>query len=335
VTVLNLLAWHGMPAPEALDRISSLADVSFVVSRISSNEDLERALDNGQYDLICPSDYLVAKLVRQGRLELLDHERLMNLPHLAGWCWDMPYDVTCRHSVPLAFGTTGYLAERGSHDGSWRSLFQPKSGIRVGMLGEVREVIGAALKATGHSLNESGADALADAERLLVAQRPSVDTYSSDDFLTPILSRSVQMQHAWSSPGNVAVDRDSELEYVVPREGAMMWVTTAAILSDSPTKETALAVLDALLLPEIAALTTVCSGYATPNDSARHTLDQGLRDNPVLYPSHAVLQRCELASDLGAGEGMMQTLFDSIVGPPVQFEGAARFPDHDDEAQWR
>jgi spermidine/putrescine transport system substrate-binding protein len=303
-----------MPAPEALDRVSSLVDVSFVVSRVSSNEDLELALDDDEYDLVCPSDYLVAKLVRQGRLELLDHERLVNLTHLSEWCWDMPYDAGCRHSAPLAFGTTGYLAERGSHDGSWRSLFNPGCGVRVGMLGEVREVIGAALRAAGHSLNDSRSDALADAETLLLAQRPSVDSYSSADFVTPILSRSVQTQHAWSSPGYLAVAEDSDLEYVVPTEGAMMWVTTAAIPIDCPVKEVALAALDALLLPEIAALTTVCSGYATPNRSARDALDRSIRDNRVLYPCDDVLRRCELASDLGRGEARMQALFDSIVG---------------------
>ena len=94
------------------------------------------------------------------------------------------------------------------------------------MLAEVREVVGAALIAAGHSPNDTGAAALEAASGLLERQRWQVARYDSDDFVGPVVAGSVIAHHAWSGPAAHAVRAHPGLRYVVPDEGAVLWVTT-------------------------------------------------------------------------------------------------------------
>ena len=140
------------------------------------------------------------------------------------------------------------------------------------MLAEVREVVGAALIAAGHTPNDTGDAALEAASGLLERQRWQVARYDSDDFIGPVVDGTVIAHHAWSGPSAHAVRANPGLRYVVPDEGAVLWVTTAAIPADAPDPELSLALLRELMDPHLAAYTTEHYGYATPNEAARPLL---------------------------------------------------------------
>lgn len=300
-TRLRLLVWPGMPAPEALREVERRLGLELEAEVISSNEDLESRMDlRGPYDLVCPSDYMVERLTGNGRLARLDLDRLPSLRNLDAWVSRRPHDPEGSRSVPLAFGTTGYLCDqsRVGEQGGWDALFDPVGGAPVGMLSELREVIGAALIATGHSPNETAEVALSQARGLLEAQARSVVRYSSDDFVGPVVDGDVAVHHAWNGPSSVAVRTHGRLRYVVPREGAVLWITTGAVPVDAPNPVDAHAVLENLLDPEVARPTVEKYGYSTPNAAARHLLPPELENDPVLFPDAGVLGRCEAVRDL-------------------------------------
>jgi spermidine/putrescine transport system substrate-binding protein len=315
---LRILTWHGMPAAEALSAAAAGAGCALDLQAISSNEDLEaRMAAQEPFDLVFPSDYMVERLRGEGRIAPLDRDRLPRLELLAPWAREVSYDPGCAHSVPFAYGTTGFLHdERLAAADSWHDLLAPADGIRVGMLDEVREVVGAALLATGASLNATDADSLAAARQVLEYQHGSVERYDSDDFTEPVEAGTVAAHHAWSGPAALAVRRQPRLRYVIPVEGATLWVTAAAIPADAPDIERSHAFLHALMAPERAALATATGGYATPNDAARARLEPALRDDATLFPPPDVLARCEVVSDLGPeGEAALAAVFAAVVGP--------------------
>jgi spermidine/putrescine transport system substrate-binding protein len=316
-TTLRVLTWHGMPAAEALSAAAADAGCALDLQAISSNEDLEaRMAVQEPFDLVFPSDYMVERLRGEGRIAPLDRNLLARVELLAPWARAVSYDPGCAHSVPFAYGTTGYLHDdRLAGAESWNDLLAPPDGIRVGMLAEVREVVGAALRATGASLNCTDPDALAAAGELLAHQHGSVERYDSDDFTGPVEAGTLAAHHAWSGPAALAARRQPSLRYVVPAEGATLWVTAAAIPADAPDVERSHAFLHALMAPERAALATATGGYATPNDAARALLEPALRDDPALFPPPDVLARCEVVRDLGPeGEAALAAVFAGVVG---------------------
>ena len=313
MSVLRVLSWPGMPTAAALqqaaDRIGAVAEATV----ITSNEQLEEALRAEPFDLIFPSDYLVERLMARGDVLPLEcpPEAVAQLVH---WARGAPHDPGCTHSLPFAFGTTGYLCDAAfGGAGTWHDLLQPADGVAVGMLSEPREVVGAALIATGCSPNDASPEALARARRLLLRQRPSVARYDSDDFVGPVVRGEVAAHQAWSGPASVAVRGHAHLRYVVPAEGAGLWITTAAVPATAPDAAGGHRLLAALAAPELAALTTLNDGFATPNAAARALLPADLRGDPVLFPSDDVIRRCSTFHDLGDREPLVIEVYDEVV----------------------
>ena len=314
---LRVLAWPGMPAAGALDAAAATFGATVEVVAVSSNERLERLLAGPEpWDVVFPSDYLVERLRGQGRLARLD-AAVLPLDRLAAWARELPFDPGCAVSVPFAYGTTGWLgvdAAAGDGRESWAALFDPPAGVEVGMLDELREVVGAALIAAGHDPNATDPAALERAQALLRAQRPRVARYDSDDFCGPVESGAVAVHQAWSGPASHAVRRRPGLRYVVPREGATMWVTCAAVPADAPDPAASQRLIAELMAPELAARTTREHGYATPNAAARIRLPADLADDPVLFPDEATLCRCHVLRDLGPEEARLAAVYRAGTG---------------------
>ncbi len=300
-----MLAWPGMPANGALAAAGERLGWRIMATVVASNESLEAQLrsSQGKFDLIFPSDYLVERLASSGDLLPLDHDSLP-FDRLSNWSVSALHDPGCRWSVPFAFGTTGYLT-RDEGASSWHDLFDPSPWRRVGMLDEVREVVGAALIAAGHDPNETSERALGAARALLRRQRPCVARYDSDDFISPVVSGELSIHQAWSGPAARVARRSSGLRYVVPDEGAVLWITTAAIPASAPGSVVSTALLRELMAPDIAALTTLETGFATPNEPARLQLPKDLRDDERLFPSAETLARCHALRELGEAEKLL------------------------------
>jgi spermidine/putrescine-binding protein len=335
---LRMLVWPGMPADEALDLVARRIGVEVEAVAISTNEQLEERLAAGErYDVITPSDYMVERLASAGALRALDPALLPGRAGLAGWARSPVWDPDERWSVPLACGTTGVLYDRSAipdaAERGWGALFDPPPGARVGLLGELREVIGAALLACGRDVNATDDVSLAEAEALLTRRAEAVVRFDSDDFTGPVVDGAVVAHHAWSGPAAAAIRAEaarasaaptagatptagaarggaSRLAYAVPREGAILWVTTAAISAQTERPELAHAAIETLLDPQIARITVERNGYATPNAAARAVLAPELRDDPVLFPPDDVLAGCATVRDVGAdGEERLARLW--------------------------
>jgi spermidine/putrescine-binding protein len=313
---MRVLAWPGMPAAEALAEAGRYLGAKIEADVVSSNERLEEQMRDGpSYDLVCPSDYLVERLVARGELLALDHS-VLPVDRLAPWTRTAVHDVGCHHSIPLAFGTTGYLCTADlAGAGSWQPLLQPGAGRRVGMLDEAREVVAAALLALGRSPNATAADDLQAAGELLGRLRRYVVHYDSDDFVGPVVAGTVDVHHAWSGPAAAAVRRDPRLRYVVPAEGAVLWITTAAIPASAPDPAASHRLLAELMTPELAALTTATKGFATPNEAARALLPSALREDPSLFPPPRTLRRCHALRDLSGDEPNVLAVYAAATDP--------------------
>ena len=295
-----------MPAPESVTDAASRLGRAVEIDEISSNETLEARMRAGQpFDLVFPSDYLVERLASRGSLLELERDSLP-LQQLAAWARDAEHDRGCRWSVPFAYGTTGYLCDERTvpPPSSWAALFNPAAGARVGMLDELREVVGAALIAAGWGPNDVSDKALGAARQLLERQRPHVARYDSDDFVGPVVTGSVGVHQAWSGPASHAVRHSPvRLRYVVPEEGAILWITAAAIPADAPDPA-----LSLRMLRRAAGSRTSGEhddapyGYATPSDAARSLSRARSGDDPSLFPDADTLARCHVFRDAGAEE---------------------------------
>jgi len=303
-TVLNLYIWSNYIAPETLAKFEQRHGVRVNVDLYDSNEAMLAKLQAGNagYDVICPSDYSLQVLIAQGLLRPLDRAALRHLVNIDPLFLDRPFDPGNRFSMPYFWGTTGIAYNRRRVTvpvESWGVLWDPRYRRRVLMLDDPREAFMAALKWKGHSLNTTDPDVLARARDLLIAQKPLVRAYNSTNFEDVLLSGDVWLAQAWNGQIAKAMDQDPDIAYVIPREGATLFIDNLAIPADARQVELAHAFIDFTMEPEIAAEICRTMRYSSPNRAALPLLPEDLRRDPAVFPPREVLDRLETVQDVG------------------------------------
>jgi spermidine/putrescine-binding protein len=314
--VLNLYIWSNYIAPETIRKFEQRHGVRVNVDLYDTNEALLAKLQTGDvaYDVICPSNYPVELLLREGKLRPLD---LQALPHLANAdprFLDRDFDPGNRHTIPYFWGVTGiaYDKKRVVSADSWAVLWDERYQGRILMLDDPREAFGAALKWRGHSMNVTDLGLLRAAQALLAKQKPLVRAYNSTNFEDVLLSRDVWLAQAWNGQIARAMEQDPEIGFAVPREGAATYLDSLAIPRNAPHPELAHAFLDFVLEAEIAAEICRTMKYSSPNRAALAHLAPELRSNPAIFPPAEVLARLELLRDVGDSTPVYERLWTEV-----------------------
>ncbi len=313
---LNVYIWSNYIAPETVRRFEERHHVRVNVDVYDSNEALIAKMQSGNvdYDVVCPSTYTVQSLVAQGLLRALDFSALPHLSNVDPRFLGRGHDPGNRYSVPYFWGTTG-IAYRKSRVGtvdSWGALWDERFRGRILMLDDARETLGAALKWKGQSVNTTDPASLALAQRALVAQRPLVRAYNSSNFEDVLLSGDVWLAQGWNGQFARAMAQDRDIQYVVPREGSMLFLDSLAVPIGAPHPELAHAFLDYVMEAEVAAEICRTMQYSTPNRAALALLPPAIRDNPAIFPSADVVARTEIIEDIGAATVLYDRLWTEV-----------------------
>lgn len=273
---LHVFVWANYLDPEVTAEFEREAGVKVVESNFSSNEEMRAKLQagGGGYDLVCPSDYTVVQLVGDGLLLPIDAAHVPNLKHLAPRFRKPAYDPEHKHSVPFQWGVTGigYDATRvATPPRTWKEFFDAaKAGTygRVSLLDDMREVLGAALLAQGHSPNSKDAAEIAAARDLVKSVGANVEKFDSDDPGTPVAQGQLALAQGWSGMFANGHRDDARVGFVVPSEGAFTYVDNWAIPKGAHDQEMAERFIDFCLRPEVAAKLVAKKLYASTNGDA-------------------------------------------------------------------
>lgn len=301
---LNIYIWSNYITEETLNRFEKETGIKAHFDTYDSNEALLEKIQSGvaDYDVIVPSDYMVRILNIQGLLEKLDQNRVPGISNLTPRFRNLPFDPNNEHSIPYLWGTTGigYNKKKVTNPvDSWAILWNSKYKDRILMLDDERECFSVALKWKGHSLNSQNTTDLEEAKNLLLQQKPLVKTYNSGSFDEILLSGDVWLAHGYSGQLAKVKDHNPDFDYVIPKEGATLWVDNLAIPKASRHKEEAYAFLEFCLNPQNAAEITNVSGYPSPNEAAKAFIKPEFLQDPARYPDDATLAKCEFIADLG------------------------------------
>ena len=113
------------------------------------------------YDVICSSEYMVEKLIKEGEVLEMDYAGMENYKNLDSTIVDMTssYDKDHTYSLPYFYGTLGLLYNKNEVDPSvvksWDCLWDPTYEDEIIMENSVRDTFAPALIALGYSLNKT------------------------------------------------------------------------------------------------------------------------------------------------------------------------------------
>jgi spermidine/putrescine transport system substrate-binding protein len=292
---LHLFNWDNYMNPEVLADFQKEFGVRVVEDKFASNEDMIAKLQAGAsgYDVVVPSDYAVRLLARQNLLARLDHASLPNLRNLAPSFRNPSYDATHEYSVPYLWGATGIgyskKALAAAAPASWDDLFNPqklkRAKGRVSMLNDMREVIGAALIYKGFAPNSTNPSELEAAKKVLLAQKSFLAKFDSEGYEDSLVAGETVLAHGWSGEIFTAQKDNPDIGFMIPKEGAVVFVDTLVVPRSSKNKAMAEAFINYLLRPEVAAKISNFLSYPTPNAAAKPLIDPKLEGANFQLPS--------------------------------------------------
>lgn len=314
--------WSEYIDPEIYTMFEEETGIKVIEDNFSSNEELYAKLKGGAtgYALIVPSDYYVAIMLQEGMLAELDHSRIPNISNLASRFTEVPYDIGNRYCIPYQWGTTGigYLDGQVEEPTSWAVFFEPDPDSpaygRTTMLDDPRETFAAALIYLGYDINTTDEAQLQEAKELLINAKLALAGYDSDTFEDLVASEENLMAHGWNGDFLVAQEDNENVAYTIPQEGGVIWVDNMCIPATVSPEEMLAAemLMDFLLRPDIGALLSEYTYYASPNSAAETLLDPEFLEDPAVYPPPDVLDKLQYITAVGDAQSLYERLWDEV-----------------------
>ena len=185
---LNVYNWGeyiSNGSDDSVDVVSAfqkLTGIHVNYTTFDSNESLYAKLRSGaaDYDVIIPSDYMVAKMISEGMLAKLDYGNIPNFQNIDEEYRNADYDPTNEYSVPYMLCTTGIIYNTTMVDKaptSWADLWDERYSGNMLMFNNSRDAYAIAAFATGNSINPQSTEEVDEVVEKLKTQKPLVQAY--------------------------------------------------------------------------------------------------------------------------------------------------------------
>lgn len=312
---LHVYNWSDYIAADTIEKFEAETGIDVTYDVYDSNEVLEAKLlaGNTGYDVVVPTSDFLHRQVQAGVYQKLDKSKLPNWEHLDKdilKSLDASHDPGNQYAVPYMWGTTGIgynvkmVKERmpDAPTDSWDMLLDPEvvknfADCGVTILDAPTEVFAAALNYLGMDPNGTDPQNLEKALEHLKKIRPHVTYFHSSQQINDLANGDVCVSMGWSGDMYIARDRAAAAEqgvvvdYVIPKEGALIWFDVMGIPADAPHPDNAHKFLNFIMQPEIAADITNYVWYASANTSAKELVDEEVTSDPAIYPPPEVKEK--------------------------------------------
>ncbi len=305
--VVYVYNWGEYIDPATIDMFEEETGIKVVYDEYETNEIMYPKVSTGaaNYDIVCPSDYMIQKMLENDLLAEINFDNIPNLKNIGSQYMEMSkeFDPENKYSVPYCWGTVGILYNKTMVDepiDSWSVLWDEKYENNILMQDSVRDAFMVALKLNGHSMNTLDETELAAARDLLIEQKPLVQAYVVDQVRDKMIGDEAAIGVIYSGEAIYTQRENSNLEYVIPKEGTNVWIDSWCILKDAQNKENAEKFIDFMCRPDIALMNFDYITYSTPNDAARELIeDEDIRNSEIAFPTLSDYNNLETFKYLG------------------------------------
>ncbi|HEX2101063.1 MAG TPA: spermidine/putrescine ABC transporter substrate-binding protein [Candidatus Synoicihabitans sp.] len=312
---LNLFGWSEYVPQDVIDGFTAETGIKVHYETFSSGEEMLAKLlaRPSAYDLIQPPDYIAEALIKNGLLAPLDFRKLPNFQNILPEYTKLPHDPEQKYTVPYMTGTVGIVVntERIKRPiRGFKDLFAPEHSGRIVVIDDGRELVTAALYVKGHSLNDITPQRLKEVRPLLAEWLERVKLFDSDSPKTALLNGDVDLGYVWGGEAATLWSEDKKFQYVLPEEGAHMFIDAFAIPKAARRQDAAHKFIDYVLRAENGKKISDEFPYTNPNGAARQLLDEEQLANPASYPT--VNRKLDTFRHLGESGALIDELITDL-----------------------
>ncbi|MBI5923398.1 MAG: spermidine/putrescine ABC transporter substrate-binding protein [Betaproteobacteria bacterium] len=313
--VLYLYNWNNYISDATVSRFETHCRCTLKQDYYSDNEEMLAKLEAGAvgYDVLVPTGNAVESLIRRGALRPLDQARLPHLGNIQAEYRNPWYDPSGHYAVPYATSVTllGYnvdkLRELDLPTDTWALIFEPrhlaKIKGKVTVLNSQRELMAAAMRYLGHSVQSHELAQWQQAKRLLLRAKPYWAAFSNSTYIKDLAIGNIWVAHGYSNDmyraqqDALAAHRPFSIGFATPKEGAVLAVDNFVLHKDGRRPDLALRFIDFMLEGANAADVSNLIGAGNPNAAALPHIQPEIAGHPAIFPPAAELRRLEMLRD--------------------------------------
>ena len=303
--------------PELTEQFFEETGYTVVCDYFDTNEEMYPVIKNNtaDYDVICASDYMIDKLIKEDLLMEIEFGQIPNIQYLSQNIRDFmeEFDPGMFYSAPHTWGTYGIIyntelvdEEDFEGDVSWDILWDEKYAGKIIMPNSIREADMVAAKLLGYSMNTLDEEEMKEITDKLIEQKPLVYSYANDNARDLMIGDNASMAVITSGDVLYAQEDNENLAYVIPVEGTEVWTDCWAVPKSCKNYDGAMAWINFMYSYDAAVANFEYLTYAIPNtqldDYVYEDYIEGempLSEIGIVNPSEDVLARCETLKNLG------------------------------------
>ena len=328
--VLNIYNWADYIGYHTIAEFEQESHIKVIYGVYDSNETLEAKIlaGNSGYDLVSTTTGFYGRQIKAGAYRALDRGKLPNWKNLdpAVLAVQAAADPGNRYAVPYLHAMNGVAYNvdlvkarlPNAPIDSLALIFDPVvmkklADCGVTFLDSPEDVIQLALAFLHLDPNSQRAEDLNAAEKVVMAVRPYIRTFDSNDYFHQLASKEICVAIAWSSDYEVAQERAVEdgtgahLAFILPKEGSNITYNAFLIPATAAHPEAAHKFLNFLLAPRVIAQITNDIRYGNDNLAARPFVRSEIANDPAVYPPDDLRARLYLPAELGAEYDRLRT----------------------------
>ena len=316
---LHIYTWADYFKPELLKQFESDNNCEVVIDTFDSNEAMLAKVQAGAtgYDLITPTSYTAKAMKREGLLQPLDHAKVPNISHIDPEHLAAALDPKMEISVPYMVGTTviAYRKDKvNPPPKDWSVMAEATYKGRMTVFDDMREVMGAALKQLGYSLNTRDDAQLEQAKQFVLKWKPNLAKFDSEQYKSGVESGEFLVVMGYSGDILQVMKDSKNVDLVVPPVGVARSCDDFVIPKSAPDAALAHKFINFFCDPKVSAENTEFLGFLSPNKDAYPLLSAEIKSNPAIMPPEEIRKKCEFIDDLGPDIAKYQKIWDEIKG---------------------
>lgn len=305
--VVKVYNWSDYIDETILADFTKETGIRVIYDVYDSNDVLETKLlaGNTGYDIVVPTGTFLARQIQAGIFQELDKSKIPNWQNLDPALMERvaKYDPGNAHAFIYMWGTTGLaynvdkIKERMPEApvDSWSLVFDPEIAAKfkdcgIMILDSSEDIFPTALNYLGLPPDSKNPDDIEKAAELLQSVRPYIRKFHSSENINALATGDICISVMYSGDAGIAATRAGEagngvnIEYVIPKEGALLWFDMMAMPKDAANVDNAYAFMNYLLQPEVMAKSSNYVTYPNAVPASLELIDEEVKSDPNLFP---------------------------------------------------
>ncbi len=269
----------------------------------SSNEELYVKLKVGgiSYDVIIPSDYMIAKLIRDNLIQNINYNNIPAYKNIDDRFRKGLYDPNGEYSIAYTWGINGIIYNKkyvNEENIDLSILFNDKYAGKILMYYNPRDSFAVAQAYLGYSLNTTNEMELRETARILKEQKNIIQAYVMDEIYDKMESEEAYIGVYYAGDALSMIENNTNLDFAIPSKGANLFVDALCIPSNAENVDTAEMYINFMSEAQVALANANYINYASPNKAAIEIMDKEMKNNKIIYPPKEILDNTEIYLEL-------------------------------------